>query len=831
MTDIFTGLALTGAAVSTAAWAVAAAKLRIENVKCRIENGERGRGNGERGRGNGERGMGNRERKRANSPFSILHSKFSIHTTAFVFFATIATLSAQKQGGGTNDPPRGGNVEWKMENVELRKISHLTKHEQIRHSQFSILNSQFPTNAVLAEKWWKRGAWEDVMRVVFPQGWVFPFGEDHLAFVDVVSQGSLRRRWTDTNEIASVGVPLALVPFSSAFWHEFTPSNSCRFVWSGALAERRTDAPVYASIELFRNGAVSVETNGISWRTERPWIYGETNAIMSRVEADSMIGGNGMFVFSVEFNSAPPETICLCVGTNRVAVSEACECCFVLEKGARHGVSLSYVPDGVSFRWWDEPSGFRSPPMRTGAFTERMEAFGSSGEIDFEDPSDDGAGSILWDCSLYIEPDRVDDPTYPMLLHAYMDVPPEEFPTVRWRSGDGAVSATGEWLTLDERPSSDVIGVTATWHGRTWRGSVVFWNDVEESVVALDGGGTIFVESAYTNAPGDVTLRTSTEQKLTAYWALRDDGTLTLSATAGAAVSVRMESPNGPEVELPHVWYGYAGDVDTTDFYVTNNDPSRAGEPVRFTLEFDGEDGDYDSDSSGLLEVVRYRVEADADWPSNKVRHVFGPQETFWVIIDDETEFEFTAPLTPGDSSVSFDYHGSSCSVPIRVIAPNGVAGRFKAYDYACSGSKIGAGFYADVQMQPTYVSFASGLRIMEDIAPMSDVRGCFTNSVLYPPAQFAHTEENGALNPLRILEGNIIEGDDHVRTQLDELPSINGSYSLLIPLKWGVDGGPYVHDAGYVPQTVNVHTDGTVIVSKFGITAGRKPGEDYENE
>ena len=394
--------------------------------------------------------------------------------------------------------------------------------------------------------------------------------------------------------------------------------------------------------------------------------------------------------------------------------------------------------------------------------------------------------------------------------------------------GDGAVSATGEWLTLDERPSSDVIGVTATWRGRTWRGSVVFWNDVEESVVALDGGGTIFVESAYTNAPGDVTLRTSTEQKLTAYWALRDDGTLTLSATAGAAVSVRVESPNGPEVELPHVWYGYAGDVDTTDFYVTNNDPSRAGEPVRFTLEFDGEDGDYDSDSSGLLEVVRYRVEADADWPSNKVRHVFGPLETFKIYVDENKVADFTAPLAPGMIDMSFGYNGSSCPVPVSVIPPNGVAGFLRADDLGCSGSTIGAGFFADVQVLPTYVSFEK-IAIMEDVAPVASRWGCFLNLLKYPHEQFAHTEERGALRAQEIGDRNMIKAFDHVRSRLGDYPVENGGCSLNISVKWGVYGGPYTHLVENVPMTVNVQTNGKVSVSKFGITRGRMPYGIYE--
>ena len=97
------------------------------------------------------------------------------------------------------------------------------------------------------------------------------------------------------------------------------------------------------------------------------------------------------------------------------------------------------------------------------------------------------------------------------------------------------------------------------------------------------------------------------------------------------------------------------------------------------------------------------------------------------------------------------------------------------------------------------------------------------------PPPQFAHTEARGAGNPLRILAENKVEGFDHARTTLGELPDADGGYTLAIPLKCGIDGGPYVHDAGNVLQTTRVQTDGTVSVSKFGITAKRKPNEDYQ--
>ena len=137
------------------------------------------------------------------------------------------------------------------------------------------------------------------------------------------------------------------------------------------------------------------------------------------------------------------------------------------------------------------------------------------------------------------------------------------------------------------------------------------------------------------------------------------------------------------------------------DFYVTNNDPSRSGESVTFELVFDGDVEGYDSDTSGLLEVVKYRVEADANWPSNKVRHFFGPLETFKAIIENGPSFDFDAPLTPGESIMSFNYNGSTCTFPIRVVAPKGIAGTKVINDGECIGDVIGAGFRAQMQVLP----------------------------------------------------------------------------------------------------------------------------------
>ena len=73
------------------------------------------------------------------------------------------------------------------------------------------------------------------------------------------------------------------------------------------------------------------------------------------------------------------------------------------------------------------------------------------------------------------------------------------------------------------------------------------------------------------------------------------------------------------------------------------------------------------------------------------------------------------------------------------------------------------------MQVLPTYVSFAFGLRVMEDVAPMSGKWGCFQDSTKYPPLQFTHTEARGALKPRKIMSENIVESLDQAQTILGD--------------------------------------------------------------
>ena len=92
----------------------------------------------------------------------------------FLFFAAIATVCAQKSG--TNEPPRSGNAELRIENAELRMGNGVAAGDStILHSPLYILHSvttnetysyAMPSNATRYEKWWRRGKRECKMENV-----------------------------------------------------------------------------------------------------------------------------------------------------------------------------------------------------------------------------------------------------------------------------------------------------------------------------------------------------------------------------------------------------------------------------------------------------------------------------------------------------------------------------------------------------------------------------------------------------------------------------------------------------------------------------------------
>ena len=249
---------------------------------------------------------------------------------------------------------------------------------------------------ILTREWNLPGAWQYSMRRQdFAGGFVFPYGTNHLACVHVSSQGSVRETRFSTNVIASVGVPLAVVPGLTECSHEYTVSNTYRFVWANAAADRDTNTLVSASIELFRNGDVVVTTNGITrtiprelpfehdgYGQDESWVRAnfamlqDIDASLTNVEqvlsigytnwVDWLVGVgqlNGLYKFTAEFTEDPPETTQFWIGDFSLAVTNAGKYVVVLKKGEEYEFGTWPFNDAVDY--WAQDDMSADAPMLT----------------------------------------------------------------------------------------------------------------------------------------------------------------------------------------------------------------------------------------------------------------------------------------------------------------------------------------------------------------------------------------------------------------------------------------------------------------------------------
>lgn len=187
-------------------------------------------------------------------------------TVAMVFFVSVATVVAQKNSP-TNEPPRmapmGGNAGLADPRKDLVPIGGVAMPLRTTGT------SAFAASLNKVAKINTRGAWVDSFRLDFPDGFVFPYGTNHLSFVEVFTQGYVRPRRMTYEMLADIGTCGAIVPGLSSIAVEHTPSNSVRIAWEDAAANRNTNNLIIAAIELFRNGNFSVETNGVTTTTAR----------------------------------------------------------------------------------------------------------------------------------------------------------------------------------------------------------------------------------------------------------------------------------------------------------------------------------------------------------------------------------------------------------------------------------------------------------------------------------------------------------------------------------------------------------------------------------
>ena len=621
---------------------------------------------------------------------------------------------------------------------------------------------------------------------------------------------------------------------------------------------RETNSVVNGRIELRRSGDILVATNGVErfiprqlpfehngFGQDNEWVaanFTNANEILSvgySQWVDDQVGvnlTNGLYKLTVTVPEKPLETTLLTVGDYSVAVTNAGEYVFLLEKGVTYPLSFYGDMDNLVYEWDDGgggemPTAYNLPRNQSNYSVEVSSYCDLDNPVYFNSPMDDGEGFILYHPIVTISPSYEVDPIEPLCLFAFVSdniSPP--YAEIKWIANDRVIG-TGEMLFLYDLSQYFYIKVEVRHRDSLIEGSVYINRYVRDTLVNLSSGGVIVTEGAYTNAPNEVVSASSTSVDLNINYQLTDSGEFKLECDDANGLEIRDETGN--VVSLPLEWDGYYNEDAERVYSVAASDINATGTKT-FTLTYTPYFEEEPIVRQINIDVVKIRVEAEADWPSNKVRHVFGPGENIIVkfFSDSEREVEKIAPFEPGYYTYNIPYNQFVIPLQIKVIAPEWPM-RFELEGIMSSGDwlinnmlplnsgDLGVGIRLKSFLIPDYVSF-SHIAVMEDCANMRGEIGCFED------LRFDHTVQNGALRDVGVESvSNQVGGVDFAAFQLNEIPKERSSCFWDIPIKWGPIGGPYDNLLGFCRQEFHVEIDGTCTIVKGGISVSRRKDEE----
>ncbi len=717
-----------------------------------------------------------------------------------------------------------------------------------------------------AANWNIRGAWKDSFWLPFDDGWVFPWGTNHLSGVEVVSYGQIWATPFDTNAVVSVGLPFEIVRGLTTFGYEFTPSNSYRFVWTDAAINRDTNNLVTAALELFRNGNVSVTTNGVAALLPRElpfshngfgqddeWVMAnftnatEILAVGYPQWVDAQVGEgltNGLYKFTVTIPGDPPETVQLGVGDLSVAVTNAGEYVFLLEKGIDYEYGIIPFMTNVSYSAVDDVpqtrgvvrGGQRSSP---GDATRTWTVDGGYGN---EPQTEYAFGRVWWLPFFFGSPDvshiGPDDETQTFTAN-FADCRQLPAASYLWTASDGLTvhspNAHTTQITVDSMPSwaQANISVTATIGGHELNsyldGFTYGTNDTPQVHLSLDAPDTILVyTNIYTNAVSGLLSLSMTVDRET-------NGILCLDCVQNAERVLLKDDVTGTTITLPCQW-PITSDFSRA-FRVEGLVASETCGDVVFLGSFVSVGGDMDASDSVALTVADVWHLAVSEEPKERCRNTLGVGESviFYYrprdiqIASSATSGEFLssvdgmlpyyAPYTQDVSNVALSLGEVTCNVPFSIIEPQGMvveSVETNAYEFAGYAGIFEMTFHN--RLVPTNVSFYA----IETI----EIPLVATNAIGYY-AQPDRSDEldhgkRGGGNWGGVGYGN--EYIDHVAAGYVAPPwGDGGSFTWPIPVAWRGRHDEGVTNVFYhADQRFELDANGTVRVFKFGYCGER---------
>ena len=723
--------------------------------------------------------------------------------------------------------------------------------------------------------WNATGVWEDSFWCRFENDFVFPFGTNHLTGVEVLACGEIWSTHRKDAVLAELGEKIAIGRGISQFSCEYfaaSETNEAKYVysWYNGLVNRETNSVVNGRIELRRSGDILVATNGVErfiprqlpfeyngFGQDDEWVaanFTNSNEILSvgySEWVDDQVGvnlTNGLYKLTVTVPEKPLETTQLKVGDYSVAVTNSGEYVFLLEKGVNYPLSFYGDMDNLVYEWDDGgggemPTAYNLPRNRSNYSVEVSSYCDLDNPVYFNSPMDDGEGFILYHPIVTISPSYEVDPVEPLCLFAFVSdniSPP--YAEIKWIAGDRVIG-TGEMLTLYDLSQYSYIEVEVRHRDSLVTGWVYINRYVRDTFVDLSGGGVIITEDTYTNAPNEVVSASSTSVDLNINYQLTEVGEFKLECDDANGLEIRDETGN--VVSLPLEWDGYYNEDVEKVYSIAASDINATGTKT-FTLTYTPYFEEEPIVRQMNIDVVKIRVEAEADWPSNKVRHVFGPGERFSVESSESISLyantegvnvedgRIVAPETPGMFFVDIGNNDFRSTLAFLCVGPTKLMGKnprsLESHEWLSLGifpfsvNEAGVVMYIETEVEPDYVSFKH-IRLYEGFALPTAREGWYLDKEKFPDSNLQHDKESGQGSGTYhgsegILDiGNKTENGDFAGGWIGtSLSYTNGSYQLQIPVKWFVEGGSVTNNMMPNVQKISVFTNGNMRVEKNGI-------------
>lgn len=268
--------------------------------------------------------------------------------------------------------------------------------------------------------------------------------------------------------------------------------------------------------------------------------------------------------------------------------------------------------------------------------------------------------------------------------------------------------------------------------------------------------------------------------------------------------------------------------------------------------------GDRLTDSAELT-VVRVAMEAVAQAQANRNRHVFGPLERSTIRIQPwnlqlglsdlsmcsqipastDTILQFTNQAC--SAGVRLSYGGVEFPMSFTVIEPDSrilvtnprelPEDEWMPFfdEHPLESGEAGVAWIVDGYLTPSYVSFGH-LRVMEMGVPASGIWGCCTNQDLFPTMALFHQGTNAPIDEggpgEEVGEDNRIGTGDRIAfwpTSRLAFPCEPGGFAFAIPVKWYSEDRLRTNSLDSLVQRIQIKSDGTVGVSKYGFSFERK--------